>query len=200
MQGAVCWGWNYDRRPRRYLLSTDSNDISTWSFSVSIVSPNFAETFVKSHEFVPAKVIHDKSLDWIRCRTPSGHVGATRKSVWIGGQPHAHTGENNGEGRRLSSPSLRFWFFRDQRLSESTRLHVLMDVVKYLFLYPYMDGTVWIFLIVSIDFSLSYLFLLSLLLCSGSQLRTSMTCMFTRLQQFSKSFNVIMTIIRNHRI
>jgi len=134
MEGARCMGWNYSRRPDRYLLSTDWNDTSTWRFSVSIVSPNFAETLVQSHEIVPATVFRDESLRWV----PGAprYVGID-DSVWVGGKPEMFQWDDESddemeddENRRCLSPNFRFWFYRDKRRGKPKRLHVLMDVVR----------------------------------------------------------------------
>ena len=130
--------WNDWRRPTKYLLSTDSSDSRTYKFSVSIVSPNFAETFVESNEIVPSQICEDQD-GWVMNDNNMSYDEDSQEDrrqyppLWkkerivVGGQRHNFGMTNDGVVVN-DSPKLRFNFYR-QISGQCERLQVTMDAI-----------------------------------------------------------------------
>lgn len=135
----TAYPWNHGRRPQRYLLSTDASDSRNYKFSVSIVSPNFGETFVESYEIVPSQICESEGFHWFTAsnvfndwvardqsfRTNPSLLMASRWGSYHGGTRRHFGRKENGDPVN-HSPRLRFTYYRDQQNTD--RLHVTMEV------------------------------------------------------------------------
>ena len=125
----TAYGWNHGtRRPSRYLLSTDSNDNRTYTFRVSMVSPNFAEVLIVSNKIVPADIVGGHE-DWITASKSYNSWVARDEAFQENPQllMAATDDFHTLTSRRI--PQLAFTFYRQKKDEECNeeRFHVVMD-------------------------------------------------------------------------